>query len=126
MQLISDKGKCPLCYVKTLFGRCVKICKVKDIEKYVKKIQHFNPHEEQDRIRNEMKKRQQIKQQRENEHYITTAQRNILQWLRQFKFSRENKNETFSGIFQWIKNLFKPSSSPAKSSITPGYDVAYK
>lgn len=119
MIFITDKNECPLCYVRTIFGKCLKICDVKEIEKYNDRLLQFNPKEEQEKAKRKQIKLREEKKKQEESLYIS-MQHDILDWLKSLFQKKENPqgSEREKAIIKWFKDLFKHPTPKPK----PNYD----
>lgn len=88
----------------------MKICNEKNIREYANRFRQFNPNEEREKIKEQIKIRNKIRQQQkkdEDSMYIS-VQRKILDWVMSF-FQKTNKrkSKTDKAIIKWFEDLFK-------------------
>lgn len=89
----TGKNECPLCYVRSLLGRCMKICNTKDIEKYRERTRRYNP------------------KKNHKESMFIKVQRNILDVLKGLFEVNPRSVEKKKAAIKWFKDLFKSNAT---------------
>lgn len=106
-------------------GRCLRICYVKDILRYTDQIRQFNPNEEQEKLKEQIKilNKKRLQEKKDKESMYISVQRKILDWLMSlFRNNNPHKSKTQKAIIKWVEDLFKPKPTTPKP---PNFDYVF-